>query len=160
MLEKKEIEKYFGTDLLSANILPVFVFAKNQSNDSSFLVTKEQFRLYKILPNIKGGSGQAKLKDSSAGGVVQIAGGVLFTPLLFVGIKMESDYGMIKHNFGVKELKSHTISPGKSTHGFVYFQLPKDKKQQTDSWAVHFKAQNLRKKTMTNFKIPFSWKGK
>ena len=55
LIDKEEVVKYFGADLLSLDVLPVLVVAENRSLSSSFVLSKEQFSL-------KGG----KLLDETA----------------------------------------------------------------------------------------------
>lgn len=78
-------------------------------------------------------------------------------PVAVVGHKMITDAEMIQHNFKIKELKKQTISPGKSTHGFVYFQLLEEKEDHPEKCEVHIEVLELGTKQMKNFDIVFEW---
>jgi hypothetical protein len=67
-----------------------------------------------------------------AGGAIVLGiasgGGLLGLGLVAGGLKMLSDAEVIEHNLAMKQFSSHTLDPGKTTFGYVYFQLPKSEK--------------------------------
>lgn len=154
---KEEVLKYFGTDLLSSNILPVFVIAENRSSSSSFILSKERSTMKAGQLEVDFGTDSSKAASESGGETVQMVGVLLISlPLLFVGAKMISNATVIKHNFVVNELQMKTLSPGKVTHGFVYFQLPEERLV-LDQWVIHLEALDLRSKDIKYFDIEFEW---
>lgn len=155
---KEESKKYFGTDLLSKNILAVHVVAKNRSSSSSFILSKDRFSMGIGRSEKSSASGRNKIGSETGGQIMAIAGAALISlPLLFVGAKMISDATVIKHNFAVKELQKKTLSPGETVEGFVYFQLP-EKKDIPNQLTFHLEAQDLRSKVIKNFDYTYNFK--
>ena len=160
LTDKKEMKKYFGFDLIKANILAIFIKAENQTADQSFLITKD-----KVIV----GQAQANMKNdvvSEAPGETGIIAGsgaliilpIAALPLLMVGGKMKSDATAIKHNFAIKEFRSHTVSPGESKEGFIYFKLPKER-DGSESWVVKIEAKKLGSKGRVKFVFNINLKG-
>lgn len=155
---KEENKKYFGTDLLSANILAVLVVAKNRSSSSSFILLKDRFSMGIGQSEKNSVSGRNKISSETGGQVMAIAGATLISfPLLFIGAKMISDASVIKHNFAVKELQKKTISPGETVEGFVYFPLP-EKEDIPGQLAFHLKAQDLKSKGIKKFDYTYNFR--
>jgi len=163
LTDKEESEKYFGTDLLSGNVLAVFVMAENQSPGANFLISNRQFSLraekqdYKGAATYEGSSETAGQATMLVGALLLYPVAVAVLPMLFAGAKMISDSTEIKRNFAVKELKTRTISPGEGTHGFVYFQLPANGAV-PHRLSVHVEVQELKRKGPVVFDLPFEWK--
>lgn len=156
LTDVEENKKYFGVDLLNKGILPVLVMAKNQS-PSSFILKKERFSLGSKNPVSDSTNDRKRLGSEASGEALSLAGAMLISlPLMFIGGKMESDATVVKQNFLVKELHMETISPGKSTQGFVYFRLPKGTAPQK-LWKIHLEAVNLQSKEITDFNLSFKW---
>ena len=65
----------------------------------------------------------------------------------------------IEHNILSKELQSDTISPGKNTSGFIYFQLA-SKEAFQDNYFVNIKALITKSKDLKNFNFEFRNKNK
>lgn len=157
LTNKKEVNKYFGTDLISAGILPIFVIAKNQGSSSSFILLKDKLSLEGGQRAAKGVSDLDQFGSESGGAAVGLVGAAIANPLLIVfGAKMQSDGAEIKHNLAVKELRAKTLSPGEITHGFVYLRLP-EKHELHDQWTVHLELIDLRSKDSKSFNLPFEW---
>lgn len=133
VLDAEVCKRYFGTNLLKSDILSILVVAKNLDPDRSYLLSGREVAVAASdVETERGqdyddGTGKAMLGGATA----MIAGGIVFTPLLvaampvmFVGMKKQSDASVIKHNLALKELRMNTISPGEEVHGFVYFHVP------------------------------------
>ncbi len=164
LTSSQESEKYFGTDLLSAGILAVFVTAENRGAPSSFLVTKEQFSLREGQAEVHEASRRDQLGSEAAGQTINTVGAlglvivpILALPLVFVGSKMTSDATVVKQNFAVKELQAKTLSSGEEIHGFVYFQLLPGHTG-PGQWTVHLEAQDLNTKEVKSFDFTFEWR--
>lgn len=124
-LNRKEIDEVFGTDLLDDGILPVLVVAENRSPSTSFVLPKNKVAVAdaKAVPSGKvEGVGQTK---EAVGGTISAAGVILMSPLALLGTKLSSDAGVVMHGLGLKEFQSHTVDPGQTVHGYVYFPYPK-----------------------------------
>lgn len=155
LTDKKDIKEYFGTNLLSMNVLPIFIAAENRGSASSFILSKDGFSLGSAA-SAHNNLGQAGSGRESAGQSVAVVGAVLISlPMLFVGLKMLSDSTVIQHNLKVKEFQTNTLSPGEKVQGFAYFQLP-DEKSRPDQWKLHLEALETMSKRTEGFDFTFA----
>ncbi|MCP4991143.1 MAG: hypothetical protein GY928_35345 [Colwellia sp.] len=144
LTDKTEIKKYFGTDLLSKNILPVFVIAENNTTSSSFILFKDKISLRQKDASLAGDSDYTEARNPEdtavavAGGIsffvpaVQIVALPFLTPLI-------AQSNEIEHNILSKELQTKTLSPGKKIQGFAYFQIPSNDIN-LEQFSVHIEA--------------------
>jgi len=159
LTDEKDIKEYFGTNLMSMNVLPIFITAENRNSSSSFILSKDRFSLGSAQ-SAHNNLGQAGSGRESAGQSVAVVGAVLISlPMLFAGMKMVSDSTVIKHNLKVKELQTNTLSPGEKIQGFAYFQLP-DKKTRPNQWNLHLEALDTRSKKTEGFDFTFALEGR
>lgn len=141
--DKKEIKRYFGSDLLSKKILPVFVLAENRSDASFFLV--EPADVYREEGKIPGKTA-AKAEDGSyisakdaKRSVYQKDAGpegllLLTPPIFWLGViplmAMDLDPGPTDASKSLQQAlitnapRKQTLTPGKSESGFLYYHLP------------------------------------
>lgn len=119
-----DLKQYFGADLYKDKILPVYITVENKSKSSSFLVSSDSISVQhnKSSDNMAKGHGSVS-GVSSTGNVLQVFGGLSGA----FGVKLTSDATVVKENLASKALYSHTVSPGKSVDGFVYFTMPNDR---------------------------------
>lgn len=157
--DKGKTKDYFGVDLLSHNILPIFVAVENHNSSSSFMLLKEKFSISKP-DNRKHTDTSGSQSISSAysstvkTGNVLVSSGLIVAPLILIGVgsKMQADGSAVKYNLITKELQSESIPPNKSQQGFVYFQL----KNSEDIEAIsifELKALNLKTGEVVTFKF-------
>lgn len=156
--DKKELEQYFGTDLASLRVLPVYVVAENRSLSTSFLLANDKISMEhkETKTSMRQGSDAvtgdlstaANAATAVAGtvGAVAMLGPVIISPILIplamVGSQARSDATVIKQNLVSKALETRTISPGKSVNGFVYFNLPDEKVSLVD-WSISLHVKEL-----------------
>jgi hypothetical protein len=108
-LEQQKI--YFKSELSSKGILPVFIFVQNPSASDEYLFDKSAVALGEApTPTGKGARKIASLLGS---------GGLLDLTLV-------RDATDIRENLMKKEVRSKTLPPGSSVHGFVYVPVPTD----------------------------------
>ena len=89
--DKENVKKYFGVDLISRGIFPLYVRIVNGTESTSILVGENTF-LLKIRTNIKSKSQSHELVDTSNAVGIQMAGAILIsTPLSLIGTKLETD---------------------------------------------------------------------
>ncbi len=126
VIDSTESEKYFGVDLLSRKILPVFIVVENKSVSSSFTILKKSIKLIDENTLFNHAADNDAGKEKAEGGAaVALTGAVLIAlPLLFAGMKMVSDATVIKHSISSQEFQIRTLSPGEKASGFLYFQIP------------------------------------
>jgi hypothetical protein len=156
LTDEEEVEEYFGADLLSEGILPVLVIAENQSDTTSFALLPERISLgdlndpvtSEFLPE---SSTAAQISETSSvwllpllmAGPFGLAAYAVTAPVLTtVGAKSSSDVAEIQYNFAEKALGAETLSPGGTTNGFAYFELPPTKSE-SSSWVLRVEALNL-----------------
>ncbi len=155
-------QRYFGTDLGDANIVPVLVVAENRST-ASFLLDKNQIELLTPKPALEeavseGGAEAAMTASVAALGVGMVAFlplAVAAIPAMFAVGKELSDLSATEHQLLTSELQSTTLSPGKRAHGFVYFQLPADRELAQLGLTVPFV--DLERQRTERFEFRFRW---
>ena len=156
MTDEAEIEKYFGTDLLSEGILPVLVIANNTNPSSSFVLRQENFSLFEKDSGqeiVQGG----KMQESAAADAIGNTGAVLLAmPLLILAGKMGADAIVVQHNFETKRFHSKTLSPGKENYGFVYFPISSKENLQSKAWVFSLKALGLNGVNNQEFNFTFN----
>jgi hypothetical protein len=158
LTDPKESKQYFGTNLLAADVLAILVVAENRNPSSSFLLSKDQLALRAGETAAQSTSGRDEVRSEAGGQAMMLAGAALISlPLLFGGAKIASDANVIQHNFAVKELQTQTLSPGESTHGFVYFRVAKGT-MVSDQWTVQLAARELGSNNIERFDFPFVWR--
>jgi hypothetical protein len=154
VLDREESEKYFGTDLLALNIIPVFVISENRHASSSFMLLKERIVFSAGQHAVVGTPDKARSEATaeSLGWASVALGGSLV--LAAIAAKMMSDATVINRNFKAQEFQSKTLSPGQTAQGFVYFQLPKGANF-PEQWMVRFEALEATSKDVKHFEFPF-----
>jgi len=152
---KKECKKYFGTNLLAMNILPVFVIVENRSHSSSLILSQDLISLTGATGNHDGPV--CPKIDTSADTAVGLAGALLIAPpLMLMGAAMVSNSAEIRHNLQIKQLRTVTLSPGNVAQGFVYFSLPEGSIDLCE-WTVNIEVLELDSNNIENFHVPFTW---
>jgi hypothetical protein len=99
-----EQKTYFNTDMTSQGFMPVFIVIQNDSILDSFLFEKANIGYARISSN----SADAEVAK------VRLFGGPSYVKSMAV-----------QENMVKREIKSKTLSPGESVHGFLYIPVPK-----------------------------------
>jgi hypothetical protein len=151
--KKDDLEKYFGRDLYALKIVPLYIVAENTSSTSSFLLSKDKVSLQN--KNTQGGLKEGARTDKSTSGEASLLAGALLVsfPLELIGSKLISDAEVVRHNMAAKEMQTHTVSPGKSVDGFIYFKLP-DEVKTLENWYILIEAKELGSGTTHQFSFP------
>jgi hypothetical protein len=160
MIISNDTEKYFGADLLADGTLAVFVLAENRSANLSYLVRKENIRLYpgNVTSNDPGPDRVARSRAGGIAGATFLAGPFMgyLLPVYIVGLKMKSNTDEIAYNLALKELQTKMVSPSSQMSGFVYFNVPKN--PDSDKWTLRVEALEPTTKAVTVFNIGFPWR--
>lgn len=123
-----ESKKYFGVDLLSKKVLPVFIVVENQSVSSSFTILKKSIKLIDEKTFLGLADEDAEKYNNEEGDALAWTGALLLAlPLLIAGNKMISDATVIKHSISSQEFQTRTLSTGEKASGFLYFHIPEVK---------------------------------
>ncbi len=161
LTDKVESEKYFGKDLLAANILAGFLVVENRSPTSTFLLSNEKIQ----LESSKTGGRSEDIGDTTAGEIgvgVVTAGALLIAPAALVLLPLAgilvSQANEVHHNYLAKEFQTQTLAAGEKTEGFVYFQLPEKKEDWPEQWTLYIESFDVKSKDNISLAIPFSWR--
>lgn len=145
--DKEKVSKHFGTDLLSDGILPVLVVIENHNRTSSFVSLKEKFSFTILDQSISRRETESLLAPFPETAATILGTGLVTNP---IALHFSTNASKIKHNLTTKELRTKTIPPGSSQHGFVYFKL-RDKDDITTNSVVSVKALNLQTDEVITF---------
>lgn len=135
---------YFHTKLTPKGFLPVLVVIQNAANaQDSFIfdTSKASLTSAETATASATGSPQASYKAAT---VTAVVSGVA---LSFVGLMISAGIAAqtseINDDLLLRELRSTTLSPGASAHGFLYIPIPKD----GDRDKIHLKLPMLKSGT-------------
>jgi len=159
LVDEDELDRYFGTDLVEDGILPIFVSLRNSSPTRSFIVLKANVGVA-LAPAVTDSDVASPIPGSWVS-TAGLAAAVFVTPvagvvLLPIGVNMVSNAYEVKRNFVIKELQSHTLSPGTQASGFVYLKAEEGKSLPQDLW-LRVEALAPRGGEPTRLQVPFSW---
>ena len=130
MMNKADLKKYFGVDLLKNNILPVYISVWNKNPNISYIIYEESFRILQATSKDK--TFQPESEDEKLGEFSEVAlYPVYIIPELIVPLapiasfssQQYSDAEIIKDNFEEKKFRTTTLEPYEKKSGFVYFNL-------------------------------------
>jgi len=140
--EENRLKDFFGCDMLSRGVLPVFVVIENLNAEDGYMLVKEQSSLFMINTDptytesnlAKSGYDSDKLKNlpkidtitklvSSATIMFFPISATVLLPVLGVVAKRSMDEFAIARNIEEKQLLDKTLYQGGFNNGFLYFQL-------------------------------------
>jgi hypothetical protein len=102
---------YFDSRLNSKGILPVFVVIQNTSATDTYLFDSSAVGLADA-PEVTGKGARKTVSKLGSGGLVDLT--------------LVNDVSDVRENLMKKLLRSKTLAPGSSVHGFVYVPVPTD----------------------------------
>ena len=128
MMNKADLKKYFGIDLLKNNIIPVYISVWNKNPNISYIIYEESFRILQTTSKDKTfqpESGDETMGDLAYAGSMFSLSTVLFPAIILIPISEQqySDAEIIKDNFEEKKFRTTTLEPYEKKSGFVYFNL-------------------------------------
>lgn len=153
IMEHHRIKAIFkNEEMISKEILPIYVVVSNKGNRSHFLDTLQIF-----LVNDKGEK-QFPISDSDLverlTGFRESEGSRLPFGLDFIGSGVFNNKyrkaSRLKKDLAKESLKSMTISPRHQTHGYLFFSMNKDKRM---TGKLFVPLLDVVEKRMTNFEI-------
>jgi len=124
--------RLFGARLAAKGILPILIVAENRSPEASFVLSGER-----VVLRVRATG--AAIPPADRNQAADPAGGqalsILAAPAMFLGLlpgflllfngsAMVSDATVVREGMAWNQLYVRTLSPGATTWGFVYFQLP------------------------------------
>jgi hypothetical protein len=115
----KEQREYFNAELATQGFVPVFVVIQNGSNGDSFLFDTSKVTYGPADSEISAPKVGLRKAGSITAAVVPFVG-------LFAAAKIMSGPLQVQQNLLKKGIESTTLSPGASTHGFLYVPVPKN----------------------------------
>jgi len=109
-VEDREQQKtYFNSHLSSKGMLPVFLIIWNNSASDTYLFDSSAVGLADALDINSPGVRQSRARVGSGG---------------LVDLTLITEATEVRENMMKKQLRSKTLSPGASVHGFVYVPVP------------------------------------
>lgn len=111
---------YFSIDARSKRFLPVFVVLQNETRDVSCMLNRDEITFGSgeaALVHLTRGSAGASRDGERLADTGVILGSL---PLAIVGTVKMIKAAEVKQNILKKELRSQTLSPGQTGHGFLY----------------------------------------
>jgi len=109
-VEDPEQQKtYFNSHLSSKGMLPVFIVIQNNSATDTYLFDSSAVGLADVVEITSPGARQSRARLGSGG---------------LVDLMQITEATEVRENMMKKQLRSKTLSPGSSVHGFVYVPVP------------------------------------
>ena len=128
MMNKTDLTKHFGVNLLKNNILALYITAWNRNPKKVYIIYEETIRILQDPSDDK--SFHPEAGDKNMGKMATaLTTPVIFVPELFfpllvfapISVQQHSDAEIIKDNFEAKKFRSTTLEPEEREDGFVYF---------------------------------------
>lgn len=161
LTQKNEVKRYFGADLLDRGVLPVCVVVENASRTSSFVVDRSKVSLVgdeQKGQNDEDGKSDAGEVIATAGAVALVTGPLVAAPVgLLIGAKVSSDAQMVQQNMTAKQLDRHTVSPGETVQGFVYFDISRYGGHYPDAGTIRAELTKLGSGETYEMELTFDW---
>jgi hypothetical protein len=149
MEDLNDQKNYFSMELTRRGLIPVYIVIENQSGDDSFLFDKTAIS---FAVGVTAGAGPDISSKSLQ--TLQVASALVISPVgIIVGAKLAKDEAAVQRNLVMKEVQSKTLSPGDSTHGFLYIPVPKDGSRQP----IHLKVLVTRSGDDQPFSVDFNF---
>jgi hypothetical protein len=128
MTEPQEQAQYFGGDLTSRGVVPVWLSISNGTADQTFVVDADEI----VVQTAGGGVGERKGADKVSGaggdlavGQVAMLGSFYALPLIVIADGALVQANEMKRSLIEKAFYSHTLHPGQSGAGFIFLRAPK-----------------------------------
>jgi len=109
--DPQQQKTYFNSHLSSEGILPVFMVIQNTSATDTYLFDSSAVGLGDA-PDVTGKGARKTASRLGSGGLVDLT--------------LVTDASDVRENLMKKQVRSKTLSPGSSVHGFVYVPVPTD----------------------------------
>jgi hypothetical protein len=168
LTDPQESERYFDVDLLSRDVLAIFVSAENQGAPGTFVLSKDRFTLQTNQKEKQAVSGREQVQSPASkivyktilgiGAILTGGASDMFPGLpavLFSKIYEEEE--SVIRKFIDEELFINPIPPGQETHGFVYFLRPPGFPG-PGQWVLHLEVKNFDSKEVKVFDFTFNGK--
>ncbi len=125
--DKVEQQRYFSLEFRPKGFLPVFIVLSNESPERSYIVKTDDITIATgdEEPSSKGDSGIVSGRSKAGEGLLIASGIALSLAGSLVAAHMMVKAAAVKQNIIKKELRSLTLSPGQTAHGFLYVPVTK-----------------------------------
>ncbi len=143
--DKREVIKYFGANLLTKQILPVFILVENKNTSRYFLVetagpeardSKSEKERRQGKPDLQRpsciSSKDAKgiVYESHGAGFIMATGPVIWLAVFPLAVMSDFNYGptdsakSLQQALILQSFRKQTLTPGRKEQGFLYYHLP------------------------------------
>lgn len=169
ILDGEDNKKYFGSDLPSNNVIPLYVVAENRHPSFNTVLLKD--RIVLRTEQIEAARAPDKpapakvWRDSDPGPLALL---MTYPPILIITLisipfilasaEDRRSAQEIIHHLKTQEFQSRTLAPGQVAGGFVYIQLPKDAKLPAH-WTIRLESLEVISQDITRFEFLFSSEG-
>ena len=115
--DRKDQRQYFGLDLRSRGLIPVFLVVENRTANKSVLLKKDS-----LMYSPAGKSGSTLPDASRSSRLDKTVTALSYVPSVytFMSVIASSKNKERRQHLLETELQSATVSPGQSVHGFVF----------------------------------------
>jgi hypothetical protein len=115
--DRNDQRKYFGLDLRSRGLIPLFLLVENRTADNSVLLKKDS-----LMYSPAGKSGSTLPDAAKSSRVDKTVTALSYVPsvYMFMSIIVSSKTKERRQHLLETELQSATVSPGQSVHGFIF----------------------------------------
>jgi hypothetical protein len=154
LMDRREVEKYFGLNLLDRGILPVFLLIENRADDRTLVFDARRLALKAKQEHPL--RGDSDLEDDRAWQAAAATGAVLLSlPIMIVASKMISNQAEREQNLATKELRSQTLEPSGATSGFAYFDV--GSVDLSSAWTLRVELMETRSRSWKAVELHFDW---
>jgi hypothetical protein len=128
MTQPQEQTQYFGGDLTSRGVVPVWLSISNGTSDQTFVVDTDEITVeaaggdvgnHKDPDNVSGAGGDLVV------GQVAVIGSFYALPLVVFADVALVQANVMKRSLIEKAFYSHTLHPGQTGSGFIFLRAPK-----------------------------------
>jgi hypothetical protein len=128
MTDPKEQAQYFGGDLTSRGVAPVWLSIINGASDQTFVIDADEIAVQTAAGNVGARKGADKVSGADADlttGQVAAFGGIYGLPIIVIADFALVQANEMKRSLIEKAFYSHTLHPGQSSSGFIFLHAPK-----------------------------------
>jgi hypothetical protein len=116
--DPKDQRNYFHAEIAPMGFVPVFVVIQNTSSQDSFLFDKTKVTYGDADAGVSTPKTGSKVGETLAAAAIPFVG-------MFSALSVMRSATEVQQHVLQQELKSTTLSPGASAHGFLYVPVPK-----------------------------------
>ena len=154
-----ESNKYFYTDLLDSDVIPIFVKIKNNDLTNRYVLQIEKCALSDNQANSSDQVSNTTKMSESLDSTIDVGSVLLFTPVLLTGIVMVQNEAAVESSILANQIKEQIIRPGNTSQGFLYFKADINSISSNEV-TLHLAFIEIGQQEIVDFNFPFPTGGK